>query len=172
MAVHGPLAGLDERAGRALAGRGPAWLTELGADLGGMPVALPVLAAAMAYAVWRGRRVQALYAGVAMALVPALVIPLKLLLDRPGPLTDATGFYPSGHTATALVAYCGAALLVHRRALLPVAVVLTVATGTGLVLRGYHWPLDVAGSALLFTGAALMVGAVRGRRSAGRTPRR
>lgn len=161
VAVQGPLLRLDERLGRALTGRGPAWLAEFGADLGNLPVALPVLVAAMAYAAWRGRRVQALYAGVAMALVPAAVVPLKLLLARSGPLTDATGHYPSGHTATALVAYGAAALLVHRRALMPVAVVLAVATGIGLVLRGYHWPLDVAGSALLVTGVALGVGSLR-----------
>lgn len=130
-------------------GHGPAPLTELLADLGNMQVALPVLAAALAYAVWRGRRAEALCAGLAMALVPAVVVPLKLLVDRVGPLTSETGYYPSGHTATALVAYCGAALLVHRR-LLPVAVLLTVATGIGLVLRGYHWPLDVLASGCLF----------------------
>ncbi|MFF8293079.1 phosphatase PAP2 family protein [Streptomyces sp. NPDC016309] len=162
--VHGPLARLDERLGHALIGRAPTPLAELLADLGGMPVALPVLAAAAAYAVWRGRRVQALYAGLAMALVPILVVPLKLLVDRPGPLTDATGYYPSGHTATALVAYCGAALLVHRR-LMPVAVLLTVATGIGLVLRGYHWPLDVVASVCLFSSIGT-------RRSSWRTPRR
>ncbi|MEV2203465.1 phosphatase PAP2 family protein [Streptomyces fradiae] len=165
VAVRGPLAALDERAGRVLAGRGPAWLTELGADLGNPPVALPVLAAAAAYALWRGRRRAALYAAAAMVLVPALVVPLKLLLDRPGPFTDATGYYPSGHTATSLVAYGAAALLVHRRALVPVAAVLTAATGAGLVLRGYHWPLDVAGS-LLLCGAVLGgAGAVRAARA-------
>lgn len=148
MLVAGPLARLDERASRALAGRGPTPLTEFLADLGNTQVAVPVLAVAMAYAVWRGRRAQALYAGLAMALVPALVVPLKLLIDRPGPLTPETGYYPSGHTATAMVAYCGAALLVHRR-LVPLAALLTVATGTGLVLRGYHWPLDVLGSGCL-----------------------
>ncbi|MER7109931.1 phosphatase PAP2 family protein [Streptomyces sp. NPDC000229] len=151
--AHGPLARLDGRASRSLAGRGPEPLTELLADLGNMQVALPVLAVAMAYAVWRGRRAQALYAGLAMALVPALVVPLKLLVDRVGPLTSETGYYPSGHTATALVAYCGAALLVHRR-LLPVAILLTVATGVGLVLRGYHWPLDVVASVCLCLCAA------------------
>ncbi|MCQ0023463.1 phosphatase PAP2 family protein [Streptomyces somaliensis DSM 40738] len=167
VAVDGPLAALDERAGRALTGRGPERLAELGADLGGLPVALPVLAAAMAHAVRRGRRRAALCAGAAMALVPALVVPLKLLLDRPGPLTGATGHYPSGHTATAVVAYGAAALLVHRRALVPVAAVLTAATGAGLVLRGYHWPLDVVGGVLLFgAGFAALAGltALRERR--------
>ncbi|MEU7282674.1 phosphatase PAP2 family protein [Streptomyces sp. NPDC045431] len=158
VAVHGPLARLDERAGRAVAGRGPAPLTELLADLGNLQVALPVLAVALAYAVWRGRRRAALCAGLAMALVPAVVVPLKVLVDRVGPLTAETGYYPSGHTATALVAYGGAALLVHRRRLLPVAALLTVATGVGLVLRGYHWPLDVLGSACLFAPVLLGLG--------------
>ncbi|WP_344366714.1 phosphatase PAP2 family protein [Streptomyces gobitricini] len=164
--AHGPLARLDERASRALAGRGPAPLTEFLADLGNTQVALPVLAAAMAYALWRGRRVQVLYAGLAMVLVPALVVPMKLLVDRVGPLTTETGYYPSGHTATALVAYCGAALLVDRR-LMPVAVLLTVATGVGLVLRGYHWPLDVVGSACLFAtiGTRRSLGTAPGRRT-------
>ncbi|OII67053.1 hypothetical protein BJP39_26255 [Streptomyces sp. CC77] len=131
-----------------------------------------MLLAAMTYAMVRGRRSHALCAGAAMICVPVLVVPLKLLLARPGPLTDATGYYPSGHTATALVAYCGAALLVHRRLLLPVAAFAVAATGCGLVLRGYHWPLDVAGSVLLFTGSWLLLAAMRRRRSSGRTPSR
>ncbi|MET9804738.1 phosphatase PAP2 family protein [Streptomyces sp. NPDC006368] len=159
----GPLARLDTRVSRALAGRGPTPFTELLADLGSLQVALPALAAAAAYAVWRGRLGQALYAGLAMALVPALVVPLKLLVDRVGPLTADTGYYPSGHTATAMVAYGGAALLLRARWAVPVAILLTVATGVGLVLRGYHWPLDVAGSVCLFGPllAAPWAGAVR-----------
>lgn len=153
VAAGGPLSTADERLGRALAGRGPEPLTELLADLGSMAVALPVLAAAIGYAVWRGQRVRALTAALAMAAVPALVVPLKLWIDRPGPFTDATGYYPSGHTATAMVAYGGAALLLAPyagiRRTVPAAAVLTLATGAGLVLRGYHWPLDVAGSVLL-----------------------
>ncbi|MFI9582582.1 phosphatase PAP2 family protein [Streptomyces sp. NPDC052236] len=145
VAADGPLRALDERAGRAVVGDGPRALTELLADLGNMTVALPILAAALAYAVWRGRRRDALSVALAMALVPALVAPLKVLVDRVGPLTPETGYFPSGHAATAMVAYCGAALLVSVR-LVPAAVLLTVATGLGLVLRGYHWPLDVLGS--------------------------
>ncbi|MEE1756896.1 phosphatase PAP2 family protein [Streptomyces sp. SP18CS02] len=169
--VGGPLARLDERVGHALVGRGSRRLAELFADLGNPQVALPALAVAMAYAVWRGRRAQALYAGLAMALVPALVVPLKLLVERPGPLTADTGYYPSGHTATAMVAYCGAALLAGRAArLMPVAVVLTVATGIGLVLRGYHWPLDVVGSCCLCVLVLGAVSSIGRRRSSSRTP--
>jgi undecaprenyl-diphosphatase len=61
-----------------------------------------------------------------------------------------------------MVAYGAAALLVtpylRRRWAMPVAVVLTVATGIGLVLRGYHWPLDVVGSLCLFGAVLPFVG--------------
>ncbi|MGW0467969.1 phosphatase PAP2 family protein [Streptomyces sp. NPDC003027] len=147
--VEGPLVRWDERASRSVVGTVPRGLSELGADLGEMAVALPVLGCAMAYAAWRGRRAAALYAGAAMALVPLLVIPLKEWTARPGPLEPwAAGYYPSGHTATAMVAYVGAAFLLSNR-LIPVAAALTAATGTGLVLRGYHWPLDVVASVAL-----------------------
>ncbi|QES19532.1 phosphoesterase [Streptomyces venezuelae] len=147
--VHGPLARLDERVSRALVDIVPRSLSELASDLGNMTVALPVLGCAMAYAVGRGRRIAALYAGLAMVLVPLLVIPLKEWTARPGPLEPwAAGYYPSGHTATAMVAYFGAAFLVSKR-LIPVAAVLTAVTGTGLILRGYHWPLDVLASLCL-----------------------
>ncbi|MFJ3580669.1 phosphatase PAP2 family protein [Streptomyces sp. NPDC090127] len=147
--VRGPLARLDEHASRALVDLVPRPLSELGADLGNMTVALPVLACAMAYAAWRGRRSQALFAGLTMALVPLLVIPLKEWTARPGPLEPwAAGYYPSGHTATAMVAYVGAAYLVSTR-LLPPAALLTALTATGLILRGYHWPLDVLASVAL-----------------------
>ncbi|WP_246532630.1 phosphatase PAP2 family protein [Streptomyces nymphaeiformis] len=147
--VHGPLARLDERVSRSLVDSVPRSLSELASDLGNMTVALPVLGCAMAYAVWRGRRAAALYAGLSLAAVPLLVIPLKEWTARPGPLEPwAQGYYPSGHTATAMVAYVSAAFLVSRR-LVPVAVLLTAVTGTGLVLRGFHWPLDVLASVAL-----------------------
>ncbi|MFI6083617.1 phosphatase PAP2 family protein [Streptomyces sp. NPDC051217] len=171
----GPLRNADERLGRDAFGCGPTGLTEFLADLGGMPVALPVLAVAVGYAVWRGHRARAVAVVLAMAAVPVLVIPLKLWIDRTGPLTAESGYYPSGHTATAMVAYCGAALLLRPRTgrewAMPVAVVLSAATGIGLVLRGYHWPLDVVGSWVLCgTVLALLVTALRwidNRRAAG-----
>ncbi|MFD5425771.1 phosphatase PAP2 family protein [Streptomyces sp. NPDC127084] len=166
IAVHGPLRALDERIERAVVGTGPVRLTEFLADLGNMAVALPVLAVAAAWAVYRRRRAEALAAGVAMALVPALVAPLKALVDRPGPLTGEPGYYPSGHAATAMVAYAAAALLLsaatrNRAAALTAgatAALATLGTGAGLVLRGYHWPLDVLGSWCL---AAILLIAAR-----------
>lgn len=91
-----------------------------------------------------------------MAAVPALVVPMKELIARPGPpvMGPGTGFYPSGHTATAAVAY-GAATLVlgpwlrtahTRRALLGACLVLNLAVPYGLIRRGFHWPLDVVAS--------------------------
>jgi membrane-associated phospholipid phosphatase len=176
VASGGPLRRLDERLDRAITGRGPATLTEALADLGSMPVALPVLAVAIAYAVWRGLRRQALIAAATMALVPLIIVPLKDWIARPGPLEAATGYYPSGHTATAMVAYGGAALLLspyaRRTWPMPAAAgALTAATGIGLVLHGYHWPLDVVGSWCL-CGALLVVSSTGMRRSSWRTPRR
>ncbi|MFE9728327.1 phosphatase PAP2 family protein [Streptomyces sp. NPDC005794] len=146
--ADGPLLDPDERLGLELAGRGPAPLADFFADLGNMQVALPVLACTVLVAWFRRARRAALYAALAMAAVPALVVPLKLWTDRQGPLTEATGYYPSGHTTTAMVAYGAAALLLApylRRSwvTLVAAVLLTAATSVGLVLRGYHWPLDV-----------------------------
>ncbi|WP_344072299.1 phosphatase PAP2 family protein [Streptomyces crystallinus] len=176
--ADGPLRRLDERLDGRLAGRGPQGLAEVLADLGSMPVALPVLALALGYAVWRGARVDALITAVTMALVPALVVPLKIWTDRAGPLTSDTGYYPSGHTATAMVAYGGAALLLARYTaarrtwVMPAAAgVLTAATGTGLVLHGYHWPLDVLASGCL-CGMLLLLSSTGMRRSSSRTPRR
>ncbi|MGW4163694.1 phosphatase PAP2 family protein [Streptomyces sp. NPDC004788] len=164
--VHGPLTRLDERVSRALVDTVPRGLSEAASDLGNMTVALPVLACALAYAIRRGRRGQALRAALAMAAVPLLVVPLKEWTARPGPLEPwAHGYFPSGHTATAMVAYFGAAFLVSGR-LVPVAAVLTALTGTGLVLRGYHWPLDVLASLCLGL-LILFVGSTCMRRSSG-----
>ncbi|MEU6486434.1 phosphatase PAP2 family protein [Streptomyces sp. NPDC046887] len=175
--VRGPVVRLDERVSGALVGAVPTPLAEAGADLGNMPVAVPVLLVAVIWAVWRGARAAAGWAAGAMVLVPALVVPLKLLVDRVGPMTEASGYYPSGHTATAMVAYGGAALLVRERWrwAVPAAVVLTAATGTGLMLRGYHWPLDVFGSlclGVLLLAPLWWVSSSGRRRSSGRTPRR
>ncbi|MFJ7074409.1 phosphatase PAP2 family protein [Streptomyces sp. NPDC098781] len=164
--TDGPLIDLDEAASRALVH--PDRLSELLADLGNVPVAVPVLALALGYVTWRHRRIgtdrwwlPATSAALLMALVPALVVPLKELTDRPGTpvVPPATGYYPSGHTATAAVAYGAATLLLlplldsvpARRALLALCAALGLGTGYGLIRRGYHWPLDVVASWCLCT---------------------
>ncbi|MCD9144029.1 phosphatase PAP2 family protein [Streptomyces albireticuli] len=168
-AAHGPLRALDERLGRTVAGSGfPGGLARFLSDLGNVTVALPVLLAAIAVSAVttaRARRVRrwwapALGAALAMAAVPALVVPLKSWVGRPGPPETAAsgahdGFFPSGHTATAAVAYGAATLLVltacrpgrrPRVLALCAYVLLNAGVGIGLVRCGYHWPLDVMGA--------------------------
>ncbi|MEU5890768.1 phosphatase PAP2 family protein [Streptomyces sp. NPDC047461] len=157
----GPLVRLDERVSRALVH--PDRASELLADLGNVQVAVPVLALALGYAAWRARRAgtdrwwqPSAGAALLMALVPALIIPIKELTDRPGTpaVPPATGYYPSGHTATAAVAYGAATLLLLprlrpgwlRRTIVFSYGVLVLGVSYGLVRRGYHWPLDVVAS--------------------------
>ncbi|MFF6954013.1 phosphatase PAP2 family protein [Streptomyces iakyrus] len=177
--ADGPLVRLDERLSRVLVN--PDRCSELLADLGNVPVAVPVLAVALGYAAVRHRRagVDRWWLPVAagallMALVPALVVPLKELTDRPGTpvVPPGTGYYPSGHTATAVVAYGCATLLLlpwlrtalARRTLVTLCVALILGASYGLVRRGYHWPLDVVGSwclcSVLLTSLWLSVRAV------------
>jgi undecaprenyl-diphosphatase len=164
--ADGPLVRLDARLSRVLVN--PDRCSELLADLGNIPVAVPVLAVALGYVAVRHRRAGAdrwwlpiAAAALLMALVPALVVPLKDLTARPGTpaVPPGTGYYPSGHTATAAVAYGSATLLllpwlrttVARRALLAFCAALVLGASYGLVRRGYHWPLDVVGSWCLCT---------------------
>ncbi|MFJ4370559.1 phosphatase PAP2 family protein [Streptomyces chartreusis] len=164
--ADGRLVDLDEAASRALIH--PDRLSELLADFGNVPVAVPVLAVVLVYVTWRHRRTgtdhwwqPAAAAAVLMALVPALIVPLKELTDRPGTpaVPPATGYYPSGHTATAVVAYGAAALLLlpwlrtapARRTVLALCAALNLGVAFGLVRRGYHWPLDVVASWCLGT---------------------
>ncbi|MFE0846527.1 phosphatase PAP2 family protein [Streptomyces rochei] len=177
--ADGPLVGVDERASGALVH--PDRLSEVLSDLGNVPVAAPVLALALVYVAWHGRAHGAdrwwlppLAGAAAMALVPALVAPLKAWTDRPGTpaVPPAVGYYPSGHTATAVVAYGAATLLLLpllrspavRRGLVLLCVLLVLGASYGLVRRGYHWPLDVVASWCL--GAVLLAGVAA---AAGRT---
>lgn len=124
---------------------------------------MPVLAVVLGYVTWRARAagrarwwLPSVAAAVLMAAVPALIVPLKELVARPGPpvMGPGTGFYPSGHTATAAVAYGAAALVLlpwlrsayARRELIVGCLALNALVADGLIRRGYHWPLDVVGS--------------------------
>ncbi|MEU0387266.1 phosphatase PAP2 family protein [Streptomyces chartreusis] len=177
--ADGPLVRLDERLSRVLVN--PDRCSELLADLGNVQVAVPVLVVALGYVAVRHRRagVDRWWLPVAagallMTLVPALVVPLKELTDRPGTpvVPPGTGYYPSGHTATAAVAYGSATLLLlpwlrtalARRTLITLCVALVLGASYGLVRRGYHWPLDVVGSwclcSVLLTSLWLSVRAV------------
>ncbi|MEV7018426.1 phosphatase PAP2 family protein [Streptomyces sp. NPDC093991] len=180
--ADGPLLDLDERLSDALVR--PDRASELLADLGNVEVAVPVLALALAVTAWRLHAtgtdrwwLPPAAGAAAMMLVPVLVAPLKAWTDRPGTpaVPPATGYYPSGHTATAMVAYGAATLLLLpllgspavRRGLVALCGVLVLSASYGLVRRGYHWPLDVVGSWCL--GAMLLTGVVLVSRSSRRT---
>jgi undecaprenyl-diphosphatase len=177
---------LDERLSKALVH--PDRAGELLSDLGNVQIALPVLLLGAGYAAWRSRRGgtdrwwwPAAGALLLMALVPALVIPLKELTDRPGTpaVPPATGYFPSGHTATAVIAYGAATLLLlpllrsaaARRAVVTGCAALVLGVSYGLVRRGFHWPLDVVASwclgTVLLTGHVLLVSRSIRRTSAG-----
>ncbi|MFF3848462.1 phosphatase PAP2 family protein [Streptomyces sp. NPDC002328] len=161
VAADGPLLRLDESVSRALVD--PDRPSALLSDLGSVQIAVPVLLLAALYTVRRGsaagrRRwwLPSVAALVLITLVPLIVFPLKEWTDRPGTpaVPPATGYYPSGHTATAGVAYGAAVLLLlpwlvtaaARRAAAAVALVLVLGVSFGLVRHGYHWPLDVVAS--------------------------
>ncbi|MFJ6217407.1 phosphatase PAP2 family protein [Streptomyces sp. NPDC092296] len=177
VAAHGPLLRLDRRLRGALAHADAALpagtlrpavdgVAEFLSDLGGSLVAVPVLlgcALLAAGALLRARATRWWLplpaAAVAAVLIPLLVVPAKAYFARPGPdgvplLPDQWGWYPSGHTATASIAYGAAALLLAtatarprvRTALHCGAVLLALGVGVGLMWRDYHWFLDVLAS--------------------------
>ncbi|MFF9129298.1 phosphatase PAP2 family protein [Streptomyces sp. NPDC014806] len=189
--TDGPLLTADERLSGDLVHPGRFW--ELLSDLGDVRVAVPVLALAVACAGWWGRRaglerwwLPPLAGALTMALVPALVVPLKDWTARPSTplMPPAVGYFPSGHTATAAVAYGAAALLVlpwlrspaARRLVVAACAALVVAVSTGLLIRGYHWPLDVVASwclaTVLLTGLWRVISRSSRRTSAGTPSRR
>ncbi|MFE0510772.1 phosphatase PAP2 family protein [Streptomyces sp. NPDC058964] len=139
-------------------------------------MAVPVLAIVIVLVIGLGRGSERWWlppaaAAAVMALVPALVVPLKAWTARPGTpaMPPGVGYYPSGHTATAAVAYGAAGLLLlpwqrtllARRLLVAVCVLVNLGVGFGLVRHGYHWPLDVVASwclcAVLLTGLAYVL---------------
>ncbi|WP_332875044.1 phosphatase PAP2 family protein [Streptomyces geranii] len=171
VAVHGPLARADERLSDSLVHPNRFWA--LLADFGNIEVAVPVLLATLVYVGRCARRSGAerwwrepVAAALLMAAVPLIVVPMKELVARTGPpvMGPGTGFYPSGHTATAVVAYGSATLLLlpwlrrtyARRLALTGCLALNVAVPVGLVVRGFHWPLDVVASWCL-CGALLIL---------------
>lgn len=184
--AHGPLLRLDSRLSGALVH--PDRFSELLSDLGNVEVAVPVLVVVVAYVARRGRAtgtdrwwLPPAAAAVLMALVPAVVVPLKEWTARPGTpvVPPAVGYFPSGHTATAAVAYGSATLVLlpwlasarARRLAVGSCAVLVLGVSYGLVRRGWHWPLDVVAAwclgTVMLTALALLLSRSRRRSSSG-----
>lgn len=193
VAADGPLVAPDRRTLRWFQGAAaahPALTTPARflCDLGNIEVAVPALLVALALTARLGhaaalRRwwLPPLAGLLALAAVPVVVSLVKSGVARPAPGRihpgpDGYGFFPSGHTATATVAYGATALLLlpwlRRRAvrllLLTGTAVLLLAVGFSLVWCGYHWPLDVLGSWCLaltpLSGVGWATGAANGPR--------
>jgi membrane-associated phospholipid phosphatase len=159
-------------------GRATLPVTLLICDLGNWQVAggvLLVVSAALTATGWRSHGTRSasewrswplrplIVAVAAVAPAMAIVLPLKALIRRPGPFTPpgafTHGFFPSGHTVTALVCYgCAAYLVGTGLPALSNAPRLALRWGTGVLVAGiglclvwcdYHWISDVlAGAAL------------------------
>ncbi|WP_443066889.1 phosphatase PAP2 family protein [Streptomyces sp. NBC_01261] len=190
VAADGPLLRLDTRLSHALVH--PDRASELLADLGNIQVAIPVLVVVLVHVGRRGRAtgldrwwLPPLAAAVLMALVPAIVVPLKELIARGGTpaVPPGTGYYPSGHTATAMIAYGASALVLlprlrtvyARRGVVIICALLVAGVSFGLVRRGYHWPLDVVASwclgTVLLASLRLFLGRFLGRFRDGPQPK-
>jgi undecaprenyl-diphosphatase len=134
---------------------------QLAADAG-TPVVAAVLLAVVAVALSLKRHTGSpVYrAAFALFLLAVCVLFMKGLIHRSGPHggipPGLNGFFPSGHTASALTCY-GAILALlgagRRRAvrvaLLAVLAVLGVVVGAGLLICAYHWFSDVLASAVI-----------------------
>ena len=177
VASHGPVTGVDIRVrDHLVAWSGtPAlgWLAALGrglADLGDPPVAIPVVPIVALFAARRSRSALPLFLAAGAGVALATVIPLKVWVGRPGPGTvvlqgASFGYFPSGHTADAVLCYGTSALILCvtfpaaravRRASIAIAAALIVLTVFGLLWSDYHWLSDVLGS-FCWCGAALVL---------------
>lgn len=117
------------------------------------------VAVAAVVAVARRRAAPLRFAGVRVLALLVTVLGGKALLRRPGPLqphvTGVHGYFPSGHTATALVCTATVAALLggrspHRRRLLHAAAAAwTALVAAALVVHRSHWLTDVIGAGLL-----------------------
>ena len=109
----------------------------------------------------------------ALALLAATVLLGKTVISRPGPpgseVQDGWGYFPSGHTTSALVCVGVVALTVAglrprwRRRALVLAGAWTLLVGWGLVWKHFHWVSDVVAGILLGTLILWLVYVLPGR---------
>src|SRR5262249_12410388 len=136
-----------------------------------------VLAVAVVMGQQRWRIWPVAYAAGALGGAELVVFATKALVGRAGPGAEAArsgypGYYPSGHTATAMVAAgIVTSLLVQVsgnvprrrgavRASLVVGSVVGVAAGVFAVLGGHHWLTDVVGAIPIGLVVLVLAGAI------------
>jgi membrane-associated phospholipid phosphatase len=160
---------LDHRVAVALPGRHATGVASVLLDLALVVTTLATPAATvllmLAVGGWLARH-DASPAALRMVAVPltALTVSVlagKALVYRPGPpgshLHHLLGYYPSGHTATAVVCTGLLTRLAHahhlrsRVALQGAATTWTLLVGASLVFHRYHWLSDVLAGLLLGT---------------------
>jgi undecaprenyl-diphosphatase len=151
----------------------PAWtevvglLGNLGA-MGGAALVVTIVVMQLTWRWWPG-----VFAATELAVTGLVVSTTKYLVDRPSPTNESPdghlGFFPSGHTATAVIGMGTIVFLVSLRADRPhaprpgprpalVAGVLAGAlVASSSVFSGHHWLSDVLAS-LVVCAAILIVG--------------
>lgn len=182
--THGPVVTLDVHVRDRLQhwARNPSmnWAYKPGrgtADLGNESITLPFLLVVTAWAARASRSWRPVLVALGALATLGTVILLKLWINRPGPgpiaLGNANlGFFPSGHTADAVLCYGTSALLLCvfaipaglsatrarrlRKAIIAGATVVVLAVIAGLLWSNFHWLSDTIGS-LCWCGAALAV---------------
>ncbi len=160
---------LDHRVAAVLPGRQATGIASLllhvasGITTLATPQATVLITLAVAAALpWRDRSLAARRTVVLpLTALTIAVLAGKALLNRPGPpgshLHHLFGYYPSGHTATAVV--CSGLLTRLASAYQPgcrvrlraVATTWTLLVGASLVFHRYHWLSDVVAGLLLGT---------------------
>jgi len=201
--VSGGLASrLDESTVDAVAATngGPGW-ARASADLGGLGISGAVVAIATLFCAHQAWRLWPIVlTSVNLAAVGSLVTAVKAAVGRTAPPTavtntDYAGYFPSGHTATAVVCFGTAAFLVTamvgqdlgapdsvgsragweraEKIAIGVGLAVGVVVGLGTVMTGSHWPTDIVGGLLvgllvLVTGVAVVRTQLRRRTGARR----
>jgi membrane-associated phospholipid phosphatase len=160
-------ASLDQQVASAMPGRHASGLASVVLQVASVVTTLAIPTAAvpitLAFGVWLARHnaspVSLRMVAVPLTALTVSVLAGKALLHRPGPpgsrVHHLIGYYPSGHTATAVV--CTGLLTrvayAHRLgspvALRAGAATWTLLVGTSLVFHRYHWLSDVVAGLLL-----------------------